>query len=202
MVAMRSQVGFTLLELLIAMTLMGIVLVLLYSGLRLGMRSWDAGEQRVEDVNEIRLVEDFIRRQLRQSISVYRQDETQGRVVVFSGESQRITLVAPLLNHLGLGGLYLIQLQVVASDGMEQLQMRWRPYRPGDDRDDPSITEQTILLDDIVNVQWAYYGSPANDQQPQWHAQWQDSSQRPVLVRLDLNIHGTPWPSLVAALSD
>ena len=45
---LRSQSGFTLLELVVAITLMGLVLVMLYSGLRLGLTSWDNGEQRAE----------------------------------------------------------------------------------------------------------------------------------------------------------
>ena len=40
--------GFTLLELLIAMSLLGFILALLFAGMRLGARSWDAGEARVE----------------------------------------------------------------------------------------------------------------------------------------------------------
>ena len=40
----RPQTGFTLLELVVAITLMGVVLVLLYSGLRLGLNGWDGGE--------------------------------------------------------------------------------------------------------------------------------------------------------------
>ncbi len=114
---MNNQTGFTLLELLIAMALMSLVLVMLYGGLRLGMRSWDAGEQRAESVNEVRLIEDFIRRQLRQSMTVYREDPEQGQAVVFEGQADSLTFVAPLLSYLGMGGLYVIQFDVVQNQG-------------------------------------------------------------------------------------
>ncbi|NEX17237.1 MAG: general secretion pathway protein GspJ, partial [Halochromatium sp.] len=38
---MRGR-GFTLVELLIALSLIGIITLLLFSGLRLGSRSWEA----------------------------------------------------------------------------------------------------------------------------------------------------------------
>ena len=47
------QGGFTLLELLIAITLLGLILVLLFGGLRLGMRSWDAGQLNVDTMNTV-----------------------------------------------------------------------------------------------------------------------------------------------------
>ena len=49
----RQHRGFTLIELVIAITLMGLVLVALDSGLRLGLNSWDSGEQRAEAVNRV-----------------------------------------------------------------------------------------------------------------------------------------------------
>ena len=42
----RAQRGFTLVEVLIAISLLGLMLVILFGGLRLGGRSWDAIEQR------------------------------------------------------------------------------------------------------------------------------------------------------------
>ena len=54
--AHRGQAGFTLLELVVAITLMGLVLVMLYSGLRAGLNGWDSGEARAEATNRLRLV--------------------------------------------------------------------------------------------------------------------------------------------------
>ena len=102
---MKPQTGFTLLELLIAMTLMSVVLIMLYSGLRLGIRSWDRGEQQAQSANETRLVQDFIRRQLRQSMTLFRHDQSEGQtVLLFTGEPDNVTVVTPMLTHLGMGG--------------------------------------------------------------------------------------------------
>jgi general secretion pathway protein J len=201
---MTRQTGFTLLELLIAMTLMGLVLVMLYSGLRLGMRSWDIGELRAEKVNETRLVQEFIRRQLKQSMTVFRQDETEGRVVEFVGGEKTLTMVAPMLTYLGLGGLYVIQFDVVETDGTGYLRMRWHPYRPviteADLTDEED--ESTTLLAGVSDLQWSYFGAEQPDRDPDWYAQWENIQQRPLLVRLRVVLQEETWPELVAELPD
>jgi general secretion pathway protein J len=197
----RNQAGFTLLELLIAMTLMSMVLVLVYGGLRLATRSWDAGEQRAENLTEISLTQDFIRRQLQQSLSLFREDGTKGWVVAFAGEPRRVSLVAPLFAHLGLGGLYAIQLYAVDDGGVGQLRMRWYPYRPADPEGDRA-GEETVLLEGVSEVQWAYFGLDPGAQDPHWRDRWQNSQQRPALVRLSLKWRGDPWPDLVAVVPD
>ena len=182
------------------MTLMGLILVVLYSGLRLGMRSWDAGEARAESVNELRLVHDFIRRRLAESVSVQRNDPDQGQIVVFTGEAQSLTLVTPMLSHLGLGGLYEVHFDLVEAGELGQLRMRWLPYRP--DAEENEEVMETVLLAGVTEASWAYFGAADFDATPQWHESWSNPQQRPILVRLRLSVRGETWPAVVAALVD
>jgi general secretion pathway protein J len=198
---MHRSSGFTLIELLIAMSLMGIVLVLLYGGLRLGMRGWESGERHATQLNDTQLAQDFIRRQLRQSVSAFRNDEQQGRrVIVFEGETQRLGVVTPMLEYLGMGGLYVMQLDRVEADGIDHLRLRWYPYRPtGEGEDD---AQETLLLDDVNQVEWAYYGFEQDAQEPRWFDRWENDQQRPLLVRLSWSVHGEAWPDLMVPLTD
>jgi len=203
---LQRQTGFTLLELVIAMTLMGLVLVIVYGGLRLGMRGWDTGEQRAARMDEIRLAQEFIRRQLNQSMTVFYNDERQGRIVAFTGEPQTIAWVTPLLTHLGLGGLYLVQLDVVEASTGAGLRMRWRPFRPNDadnTENNKDNDEETLLLEGVSEVQWSYFGAEdPTTQESEWRERWQNIQQRPQLVRLHLALPGANWPDLVAQLPD
>ena len=110
-----GQSGFTLLELVIAITLMGLLLVVLYSGLRLGLNSSESGGQRAEASDRLRSVHEFLRRQLTQSMTVYQPNEQKEQVVVFAGQPNNVEFVAPMLTQLGQGGLY--RVKVGLADG-------------------------------------------------------------------------------------
>lgn len=195
----NKQQGFTLLELLIAMTLMGLILAILYGGLRLGMRSWEVGGQRAEQINEMRLVQDFIRRQLTQSMAVFRTDEDAERVTVFAGEPEQLTTVTPMLLFLKLGGLYVVQFDMVEEGDNGQLRMRWYPYRPNAQEEEIE-TQQAVLLSGVSELKWAYFGSREDGQEPSWYERWENNQRRPELVRLSLVVREEPWPDLVARL--
>jgi general secretion pathway protein J len=192
----RRSAGFTLLELVIAITLMGLILVVLYGGLRLALNGTDSGEQRAEASNRLRLVQEFLRRQLAQSMTVYRVNDNQEKVVVFHGQPDGIEFVAPMLAQLGQGGLYRVRIGV--RDGF--LSMRWRLYQA----DNPTAGEEreTVLLEGVSAIEWAYFG-PERDNDadpPRWRSDWTSTERRPSLVRLNLAQQGEAWPDLVAPL--
>ena len=66
-IPMRNT-GFTLVELLLAITLMSILLGLTYSGLRAATRSTERGEIILANNGEIRTTHQFVRRQLNQML--------------------------------------------------------------------------------------------------------------------------------------
>lgn len=207
---MRSQhpeSGFTLLELLVAMTLLGLLLVMLYSGMNTSLRSWDRGEAYAERSNEIRVVQDFIRRQLRQSMTVFRQDPDLGRAVYFEGEPDSIGWVAPMLSYLGQGGLYFVRLDIAKAEDNAQdheaLRVSWHPYRPDvEDEDDvpEEQIEDTVLLGLVEEFSLSYFGAEEDGEDPEWYERWENQQRRPELIKLSLNLPDRAWPDLIVAI--
>lgn len=100
--------GFTLVELLIAFVLVALISLLLFSGLRLGMRSWEGVEAAAEYNTRLRLARDFLARVLSQARPISLTLDARP-YLVFAGDSQNLEFVAPLSGQVGIPGLYILR---------------------------------------------------------------------------------------------
>ncbi|MES2932265.1 MAG: prepilin-type N-terminal cleavage/methylation domain-containing protein [Pseudomonadota bacterium] len=201
----RSAAGFTLLEMLIAMTLLGFILALLFGALRLGSRSWDAGETRSIQSTHMALTQAFLRRELSQ-IHPFRWKRKADTDLAFVGEANVIKMVAPVVARLGPGGLYLVSLELSRPDSGEGAQLIMKRAIPDLESVDFSAldeAEKVVLAEQVESLELAYFGSETAEAEPQWHQQWdsKDVPRRlPYLIRLKLKfMDGHSWPDLVIA---
>jgi general secretion pathway protein J len=195
--------GFTLIELLVALTLMALLSVILFGGLRFGMRAWDTGSQRIEQVSQIEAVQNLLRRQISQ-VRFLPQAAEAGPIAPFAGGPHDLVFIAPLPAHRGIGGSYLFRLSAGASGGGSNLTLAWHLYRPElltsglQDFD-----EETPLLENIAGLALSYYGTPGAEQPTQWWDTWDGASGRPQLVRVRLEFPPGDvrrWPDLIVRI--
>lgn len=198
-----KQRGFTLLEMVIGITLLGFILVLLYGGLRLGTRSWDAGEKSVDASSRQAVVGEFLRRQL---VLVYplrwKKDGTQ-EVIAFAGETDALYFAAPISARLGAGGINLLALDADKKGGESALRLRWRAPDPEDKAFEfaEESKQEAALVRDIGALEFAYFGSDTQDAEPAWHDTWHSETYLPQIIRLRLKPkEGDPWPDILVAL--
>lgn len=214
--------GFTLLELLIAMSLISLILVLLYGGLQLGSRNWDSIERKVRDTEEVRLARGFLQRALLQARS--RNWEVDERLYpVFFGGIEQLEFVTPLSAHVGLPGLYVVRVAVVEVEDRKDLIMQrwlfnpqvlegveeipeWRPMEsPGElevPYDGPSgAYGTTLLLRDVGGLELGYFGIEQEQKEADWHQEWTLQPRFPQLVKIGFG-EDSDWPDLVVPLVD
>jgi len=105
------QRGFTLLELLIALALIGLMVVLLFGALRFSSNAWASTEQRTERDAGMRLVYQYLADRMEQARPVTAYVESQGEeVFFFIGMDNAVELVSLMSAQLGGGGLHIIRL--------------------------------------------------------------------------------------------
>ncbi len=223
----RIVPGFTLIELLIALAMISLITLLLFSGLRLGSRAWEGVDAAAERIGAVRLAHDFLERALTQARSATVVFDG-GVIPIFAGESERLEFAAPLSEHVGVPGLYILRLTLEGSgDRRELVLSRWLMHpevlEGGDEipaweplKDDaemalksvPLDTDaaagafgRTLLLEGVDAFEIRYFGALEGDTEPDWHEDWLEQNALPILVRIHLTTTEQSWPDLIVALA-
>jgi general secretion pathway protein J len=196
--------GLTLVEMMVALAILGMMATVALGGLRLGVRTWETVGQRVETESRAQIVRSFLRRTLSQTTAVLEAGTNNRPRPLFDGDGESLSLVAPLADHLGLGGLQRLELRVedMRSDDGGRLVLTRVPYDPqgseGVSADEP---ERHVLLDGLEAARFDYLRDPG-DGTREWSGSWADEPKLPLAVRLSVETRDgqRPWPDLVVPL--
>jgi general secretion pathway protein J len=221
-----AERGFTLVELLIALVLIAIITVLMFSGLRLGSRAWEGVETVSDRAADVRIVQNFMQRTLRQTREVSLVVDAVERPV-FAGDAQSLELVAPLSEQVGIPGLYLLRFGLEAAGEYPRLVMvrwllhpevleggdgypAWEPLADasapfGDDSPFDSdlaggVYGRTVLLPEVAELELAYFGIAEGEQAPKWLEEWVEQRELPLKVRFRATTPRQSWPATVVEL--
>ena len=197
----RRNRGFTLLEALVGITIFSLVIVILYTGYRLGMRSWESGERTHASVSELRLAGSFIRRHAAQALPLAISEKSAWRMW-FHGDPERLVFVTAMPAHLGQGGMYEMILELAEREDGSALMVSRRLLHPDSEPGRPGVEDQPRpLVENLNGARFAFYGAPAKDVAQAWYDRWDAKQRLPSLVRLRLDSKTAgEWPELVIRL--
>jgi general secretion pathway protein J len=198
--------GFTLVELLVAITLLGFLAVMLFGGLRLGTRATTAASSVVARSVEIGTAFDFLRDALGNAQPLPVDDATPQPRVMFDGESDYLEFVALPPGHLAPGDFHRLRLGLDNAPGSNEgggrrLMLRWQGIPRGPGAGEPIAVPPSILLDRVGRVEFAYFGPGENGEPAAWQPRWVAAKSIPDLVRIRLTFNdGRRIPDLIIAL--
>jgi len=195
------QAGFSLIEVLLAISLVAMIMALAYGGFRASIRATNSGEVLIEQTNKLRISHQFVRRQLSMAKSlVIEQDEQDGQQLRFIGDRDFVRFVAPMPGYLSYGGAYVQELRIEPEGDSRALVYYFamlNGYEPGE----IEATDGIVLIGDVADGGFSYLGMDPEDQSPFWDDFWEDPEVLPLAVSLELDLdrgNGLEWPSLVA----
>jgi general secretion pathway protein J len=191
--------GFTLLEVMIALTLLSMLMVATIAAMRT-LGNTKASVAHVTDrVDEIRVLSEFLRNTISAAMPVVRVGNSTGDFAegaygtYFAGDATHLVWVAPLVAGANMGGAFIMQLALVEN----RLELKWYPYQSDVAAVDWDALESRILLQSVDEFQVGYLANYGGE----WVDIWEGSQSIPVAVRLTLRSREKYWPELVIRLS-
>lgn len=198
----RAAGGFTLLETVVALTLLAVMLGMLFGGLRAGVRAWDAGSGRGDRADQVMLTAAFVRKELTAAFPWRFKDPLVVKLA-FRGDRDAVRFVSMRPAELGGGGLAFVSFAYEPGKGEAggRLVMR-REFADSGATDFSAVdaAEPFAILDGVSAARFSYYGAENDAAVPSWSDQWNHLQRTPSHVRLELALADTRLPDLVVAL--
>ncbi len=193
--------GFTLIEVLIAMTLLSVMVVLLFSSLKIAAESWNAGENKIAEVNEKAVVYQFFKRHIMVIRPLPLLTDEQNFAVeaqqAFQGFSQSLRFVSALPASSARKGLQVFTLALDTAN-RKNLLVTLIPYRPEARLE---MGKPEILLGNIAELKFSYFGKTEDVAELMWRDEWSIADRLPSLIKISIKLDdGSDWPDMVFAL--
>ena len=183
--------GFTLIEVILAVSILAVVVLLATTALRVGLRAWEAGQRRVDAQQESRAVTELVTEALA-GASPYqgRLGLAPDRVVLFEGEAEEVRFVTsapPLTLDASLAPFHAVVLGRKGQDALrviERLVPNDDPFAPGPEQ---------VLSRSITRFNLAY-----RNESGEWQERWdgREANGLPSAVRVKLAVGGPTRPEM------
>ena len=194
-----QQTGFTLLEILVVLIVLGLLVVGLARGVRTGLTLWDAQTHRIGETAELDAEARVLRMILNRIwIAPPRPiDPEAAHPPEAAGQPDSLTFIGYL--PTGLGTTRRANITLELRD--RRLVLRWTPHRHELSTAPAPEPIETELVRGVERLDLAYWGSPAPNQPAGWQTQW-DNYNVPGLIRVRLSFakgDRRRWPDLIVA---
>lgn len=192
--------GFTLIEVLVVMSLLSLVMLAMGSALRTTAQTEERVDQRLQRIDEMRVGSDFLRSILgrvsaRKMAGPVAVGENQ---FIFSGNKDDLTWIGIMPARYGVGGRYHFRLALETTTAGKDLVVRFAPWLDDMQPVNWPSAEMYKLVTNVTELGLQYEDAQAEP--PMWTTQWTNPEQLPQRVMVSLQTVQGPWPELVFAM--
>jgi len=190
--AIFSKSGFTILELIVSITILTLVALVIGQGFRIGVNAWEKGEAETVETQKLRILSGMLTQQLK-SFYLYRTklDDENTNTVLFKGEEDSIFFVTTLADN-SFGGLKWVRYSF-----KEGVLYYKEGLLPDKEIMDNIEGDEEVLDSDIEEVTFEYYAGHEDD----WNESWDDEESIPKAISVKLSYFEPFRINLVHGLS-
>lgn len=188
----KQQKAFTLIETLVALTLMSLLIMVLFGGFRVGVRSWQMSEAYIANAEEPRQLSGLLYRHFGQIVPVALGGAGVFQEMAFQTREGQIRYAAPLAMSVG-NTHYLFEL-INNHAGKGGIWARFAPVIAEQSAEDILASAQYTQVSKDWSVHFTYF------YKDEWLAEVPDG-ELPQLVAVRLTAAEQQWPSMVFAIN-
>jgi prepilin-type N-terminal cleavage/methylation domain-containing protein len=179
--AIQREKGFTLLELLISMTLFLLVIVIVGGALRLGFRSISAGERRIDTLERFRSSYGIVMNQLQSSAPLTYDDEDGAKKFYLKGDATRLQFASNQSIWGGDKGCVIVSYRL--EPGNENRLILYASERSIDREE----VQEIKLFDDLKTLSFSYFSRETTEEDGKWTEEWSDNTKYPEQIKVSLS---------------
>jgi general secretion pathway protein J len=190
--------GFTLIEVLIALTLLSIMVVLLFTTLKICADSWEKGENKINDVNQIAVVYNFFQHHLATAKPLSTSNAEGEKTLSFQGQTQSLQFVSSFPASAGKLGLQLFTIKLLEDDNDQYIDVSLVPFATLSEDEEPAKKEEVTLISHVSTFKLSYFGSEDIVSEGAWADEWVNKETLPKLVKINITLaNGMFWPEMI-----
>ena len=176
---LNKPAGFTLLELIVSITLMAIIVLIVAGATTLGYRSFSSGEKKINAIERLRASLTIIDAQIQSGVPLTLEDGGV-KQYYFAGQQDSLKFST---NHSIWGGQrgYVIVEYRVSTNEQGKKSLFASEYRFGMEN-----KQETKLLDGFDVIAFEYFRQDVTEEEGEWATQWADEEMMPVKIRINL----------------
>lgn len=186
-----KDAGFTLVELLIAIALLGMLTVLAYGAVEFGNLAWHNASNRRDADADRAAIRQLLEQSIRTAYPAYASTEYADRRIAFDGKAASLQLIAPLPEALTPGLMAVERFDISPANGEPVLRMSWHldlPKATGG----PLPSKVVRVAAFVSRIRFAYFGRLRDDQPSAWFDHWSGMEHLPDLVHVTVWREGRP----------
>ena len=174
-----STTGFTLVEVMVTLTVLGFILLMIFGAFRLGLSAWERGESTKEEFQKVRIISQLISQQIK-SIVPYKikTKKAEGDYLAFEGKGRSLRFVSalPIKAKQPEGFVYVVYefKEGRGEEGGRLVLYEQRALNRDFFEDELKEELAILLLEGIDNVRFEYYQEedPNKNRKEAWVEEW------------------------------
>ena len=178
----KYQDGFTMIELLVSLTIVGLTITLLVSGLQLVSKNWDRTEKKISRQEEISRAINLFYRDIKRFRPVFLKKNNTYEYF-FNGDTKELSFIVVEPAYPTLAGPYVIN--YTTNNSKAGLRRERHPFKEGITRfEGATPANQVVLLENSLTYIFSY--GEVNSDTISWTSNWTEKNRLPDMIKMHI----------------